>query len=230
MKFSCQSVTLSKIEARALLAHASKDLTHSRMSSVFFDARDLVAMATDGHRGVIAKGTGDVSEWRTLVPREALEAALVARVATLTITTDEEGLTGTIEALDKRGAQVKAESFTWPDGATFPSLKLNFRRAELNGTMAGLDARYLASLALVQSAAEETSDDDQRVICCPPESDDGYPFKFIVGAWTVIIMPCYIRARQESDASLMGRIRTAEEAIGPLRDNRPQKKAHAKAA
>ena len=240
MNFTSHSVTISKAEARALLAHAEKE-GRVNMDAVFFDGRDLIAMATDSYRTVIARGTGDVSEWRTLVPRRDLEAVLVGRVVSLTITTDETGLTGTIAAYDKRGKERKTVSFAWPTietrvdaktkvqlPAVFPSIKLCTPRAEERGALAGIDARFLADVALVQDAAREENGYAITAYC--PPADALSPHKFVVGAWTVTIMPCRLGMLGARTSDVMREIRETETAIGPARDNGPRDIERAKAA
>lgn len=50
MNFTSQSVTISKAEARALLAHAEKE-GRVNMNGVFFDGRDLIATGRRENEG-----------------------------------------------------------------------------------------------------------------------------------------------------------------------------------
>lgn len=227
MIFSQNAVELSKAEVRALLAHASTDTTRPHLNAVYFDGRDTVAMATDGHRGLVAKGTGEAGQWHTLVPYEALKNASAGKAATLRVTVT--GMAGSIVALDKKGAPIATVAYEWPyrestyKGVTtrehgeFPPLKTVMPRGEKTGSLTGVNAEYLAGVALVQDAAREASDARCVGAIVLPPSDALGPLKFIVGAWTVTIMPMRIG----EEAAAMRTVREAEQAIGPTRDQRP---------
>lgn len=199
MIFSAKSVSITKPELRALVAHSSADTTHPHVNAVFFDAADLRAAATDGHRLAILTGDGDKGAWTYLLPRDAAETALRAKGAETFILSavscdvvafnKDNRKVGTFEA-----AQPKRPDTTDKAGAVVPGKVLDFPPYQQtaftpadggNRTRQGFDAGYLADVALAATAANSPN---LGVVFYPGGSELD-PGVFTVGGWVIYVMP-----------------------------------------
>ena len=199
MIFSAGSVSFTKAQLKALIAHSSTDIARPHVNAVHFDARTLRAVSTDGHRLAILDGEGVKGEWSYLMPRESGETALRAKGAETFILDTVRGdvcafdkanrKVGTFEAAQPKHADTKDEKgnvvpgtvFAFPpyqQVATAPTVGGDRRRQ-------GFNAGYLADVALVATAAGSPL---LGVMFYPGEGelDAGI---FVTGKWTVYIMP-----------------------------------------
>lgn len=219
MKFNSTTVEFTKSELRALLAHASDDETRPHVAAVYFDGRDKLAAATDGHRLAVCVGEGEARTWISLVPRAVLDTAVKTAKAESFVL---HFAVRTIEAFGKApkfggNTASRLATFTYDapkdDALSFPPFRQIMTPAAANGVITGFNAEYLADLALVQRAAKETSN-ACGVLFCAPDALLA-PAKCIIGSWTVMIMPMRV---ENDDAATLAEIRRAEAAVGPARD------------
>lgn len=200
MIFSAGSVSFTKAQLKALIAHSSTDIARPHVNAVHFDARTLRAVSTDGHRLAILDGEGVKGEWSYLMPRESGETALRAKGAETFILDTVRGdvcafdkanrKVGTFEAAQPKHADTKDEKgnvvpgtvFAFPpyqQVATAPTVGGERRRQ-------GFNAGYLSDVALVAAAAANPRTLGVTFYPGEGELDPGI---FVAGKWTVYIMP-----------------------------------------
>lgn len=183
MIFDRTSVSFSKADLVALLAHASKDVTCSR-AAVYFDANTGRAFATDGHRLAIRKGDGQ-APWYYVASRTALEAAAKTPKAVTFILSPSNGDIVAMSKSSAKLATIQAPHVTDSKNNRVPLLPVD----QVVGAPASshvrqmVNPRYLADLVHVADAAGET------MVRAYPAADERDPAQFHVGPWIVTIMP-----------------------------------------
>lgn len=174
-------IEISKAEARALLKHASTDVTRKHLASVHFALNGkATAVATDGHR--LARCEVDASggfEWTALVPRDALESAAKMASPKVPIRVKPKCLAvgDATVAYDENDLKFPPYEQVIPAPSDKPEPGV------------AVNTAYLASLDLVGRACESRS---VAARIYPAGALD--PVRFDVGTggeypWTVVIMP-----------------------------------------
>jgi hypothetical protein len=182
--FTCR---LTKAQLRALIAHASRDETRPHVNCILLDPVARCAVATDCHRLAILESIrfdGDGSA--ALLSVESAELACKAATRKgdtidLVIATRTGGRAEIRDANDRERATVAVTCFD----AEFPPYRqvIPDLDGESRGAPFGVDARYLADVALVQTAAERGGVE----VYAAGDSMEGILFR--AGPWTVVIMP-----------------------------------------
>jgi hypothetical protein len=178
------SVTVTKLELKALAAHASKDDTRPHINGICLQPTDMRVCATDGHRiaAVTAFGVEGIVADAVIVPLAAIKAMLRQPHAEWVLWPD-----GRAEA----GGKDDASSVTFkPVDAKFPPVEqiLKYDVRPNPGPAFGLNVKYLADLKLVVDAANFDGKGEPSVAVCPPvEPLD--PIVFFTGKWQVVLMP-----------------------------------------
>ena len=192
MKHENGSFELSKSECRALLAFASRDATREQLTALHCDPPRGRITATDGHTmAILRNGTTHTLVPIFVVPRAAVDAASKALRKTddrLIIERDGDNI-----RLRAVSGGIESVSTVLPlAGAEIQFDEVVPKPAEFGCKRVGLDATYLARLALVQKAAAARS-----IIAhaCPSDST---PSRYTCESpsascdWTVVIMPVRI--------------------------------------
>jgi DNA polymerase III sliding clamp (beta) subunit (PCNA family) len=189
MRIEDTSVFLTKLEVRALVAHASDDETRLHINSVCFDLAEGAVVATDGHR--LAKlngGPKQPDKCQQLVPRDVVErAGKSVRKA------DAE-----IEFAFVRdgGCNIRvdgSETLARTVDARFPPYDqvIPGDAADPSAERIGFNPPYLADLCLVSKAAGNKPA-TFRVFCDGELDPAKATFESVAGRWTVVVMPCRI--------------------------------------
>ena len=182
MNFSATQVSFNKAELRALLAHASTDLTRAALASIFFNAAQCAAVATDGHRIAVCEADGEKASWDYLVPRECAETALRVTKGETFILTPASADIGVFDKANRRIATIPA---TQPTGATFPPYQQIMREPSARGVAQGINVDYLASAKLIADAVPAAT----RGAVFHPGPDAQDPVILKIHTWTLLIMP-----------------------------------------
>jgi len=199
---------LTKAELKALLAHACNDFTRPHAYGVTFNVAKGHAFATDGHRlAVLRPSVSDVTvsdvadrdnaEWDAapafIVSRTDCEQALRACSGKKhVIAVSWRATNALVEIRDKASSAVLAavpstavDAFVIPIDGALPSYA--YEGPEWSACpCVGVDARYLADLALVQAACVEKNPWTDMI--APPDHLSAFDFR--VGEfWRVVLMP-----------------------------------------
>ena len=188
MIFSAGSVSFTKAQLKALVAHASTDTTRPHVSSVYFNASEGAAVSTDGHRMAVCEGEGR-APWTYLVPRDAAETALRAKGAETFILNVATFDVCAFDKANRKIATIPAEQPKNGEGkpVAFPPYRQVMSTPSDRGVSQGCDARYLADVRLVAEAVPSSARTYGVVFHPGPGSLD--PAIVKVGPWTVMIMP-----------------------------------------
>lgn len=203
MKTTETSIILVKAEIKALLAHASTDITRAHLNGVRIQVQDgvLSLVATDGHRLVVARQAAELPDIGLTVPSTGLKSGLGMlrrKSDTLRIEPLDDGDV-LLEGFDpKEGASlgriiVKATDLAFPPWQqVVPRHTGEGQDGEGSVTqIVNLRPKYLADLVLIERALKDAGGpaEDMHVL---PGFGDLDPTVFIAGIdteWTVVIMP-----------------------------------------
>lgn len=188
MIFSAGSVSFTKAQLKALVAHSSTDVTRPHVCAVYFNAAEGAAVSTDGRRMAVCEGEGR-APWTYLVPREAAETALRAKGAETFIL---NVATFDVCAFDKSNRKIAAIPAEQPKNGegkplAFPPYRQVMGTPSERGVSQGFNARYLADVRLVAEAVPSSARTYGVVFHPGPGSLD--PAIVKVGPWTVVLMP-----------------------------------------
>lgn len=190
MIFSAGSVSFTKAQLKALVAHSSTDVTRPHVCAVYFNAAEGAAVSTDGRRMAVCEGEGR-APWTYLVPREAAETAMRIKGAETFILNP---VSQDLAAFDKVSHKIATIPATAPTGATFPPYQHVTSAPATSHARQGFNARYLADIRLVTDAVTDSAG---RVRFYPAEGELD-PAQFRVGRWTVYLMPMRLDPTEEA--------------------------------
>ncbi len=182
MIFKNNTVTMTKAEARAMIEFASEDETRPHINSVLFEDRGVV-VATDGHRIVVHASQEEpqgCNFGEKLISRKDFENAMsLAKKGLIAIrfSVDDE------IRIDAGGSTFSADAVD----AQYPQYRhmLPSVAAEAANEVGkiGVNATYLESMTLIQSAAEIST---MQVKVLGPLD----PIDIWVGTqWRAVVMP-----------------------------------------
>ena len=203
MRITDTGAEITKLEARALLAHASKDETREHLASIHVDPARGAVVATDGHRLALCNGAEPSACFAFSVPREAIEraqkASKPASMVRLTLRSDgrvdvavdlpNSTLTETIAATEAN------------DGRQFPPYQqiVPDRSAVQPATTAlGFNAKYFGDMALCAVAAGLDKTTGVQFLGSVPQDKNPElaPMLFTStgpeGTWSIVVMPMRI--------------------------------------
>ena len=184
MRLEANTFTISKAEARALVAFASPDETRQHLNAILFDPSNGAAVATDGHTLVRLKGLGCAVGPAFLVDRDTLEKA-----SKLAKKDDEITVNGAVSVDGTVMQYADLSECTFPPyEQVIPKLKEDREIAPA----VGINTDYLGRLSLVAKACGKVH---PRVTC--QVSGELDPILYTCegpdsGDWTVVIMPVRI--------------------------------------
>ena len=200
MIFSAGSVSFTKAQLKALVAHSNTDATRPHVNAVYFNAAEGAAVSTDGHRMAVCEGEGR-APWTYLVPREAAETALRAKGAeTFILSTASSDITAHDKS-NRKIATIPAEQPKNGEGkpVAFPPYRQVMGTPSERGVSQGFNAAYLAGLKIVAEAVPSSARTYGVVFHPGPGSLD--PAIVKVGPWTVVLMPMRLGAEDSGKAA-----------------------------
>lgn len=182
MTITAAQITLTKAEAKALVAFCSKDRARPQLCAVQFEPAEGVAVATDGH--TLVRRTGRKSGGAPFLVHA------VDLVAAAKLCGPKDVVEVTPVALNVGGTPVPVRE----NAARFPPYReiLAATRSEEVPRVLGFDGHLLARLALVQDACGKGQMirmsffgelDPQSFACSAPS---------FAAEWDGVIMPCRV--------------------------------------
>lgn len=198
MKIENSQAILTKQDARALVAHASTDVTRMQMNAVCVDWAHGACAATDGHRLARVNGQPPIDRAETLIPRDVLERAAKSCPRGGSIVIEPAGNGATVTVVDGGHQPISVAHVPEVHGKFPPYMQALPEADREPAPYVGANSGYLADLELVCEAA----------LAADPLNDKGKrrqrpgitlgfggsldPIRCTVGEWTIAIMPMRI--------------------------------------
>ncbi|MBM3992495.1 MAG: hypothetical protein FJ298_16065 [Planctomycetes bacterium] len=184
--------TLTALELKALLAHASDDETRPQLCAVAF--RGSCAYATDGHRMARLDGEGEGIGPEYLCPTKPLALAVKAAGAKGRVFVD--AASDTLIATDAKGATVGTFAAPRAPGVQAPPYEVVLQPSHEPGHTGpvGLNPEYLGDLALARAASPLVRGPNggkgkPPTVAIQFGASNLDPVRCTVGPWLVVIMP-----------------------------------------